>query len=475
MSCLHRTLVVSKKDPIQALMRQVSQQIFVADDVAEALEMVGHLRPDLVVFDDQATPSDVRRFAETADNVMPRIPIVAVQNESHGAEAFRHAGATDFLDSDTDVEGLRQIVAAMAPVANVATLPEDMARFFVDPSVAAIPIVGRSQAAQDEFRLLRMVALSRCNPILIVGETGTGKEMAARAVHQIRDAEGPFVAVNCAALTANLLESELFGHTKGSFTGADREKTGLFELAGSGTLFLDEVSEMPLDLQAKLLRVLQERTFRKVGGVQEIPCEATIVASSNRHLKGEVQANRFRRDLYYRLSVCPISLSPLRSPKRREDILVLAEYFLRTSAICPEKQGKITSLTKLAVETLQRHDWPGNIRELRNVMDRAILLENTNKIGLSSIVIDVEAFEPAQDSLVSAGLKDFSLAKAERELIARALKETGWQKTQAASLLGITRATLYAKVKQYNIERDTDISTSNKKPVTDPVLDPVEV
>ena len=475
MSCLQRTLVVSKRDPIQALMRQVSQQIFVADDVAEALEMVAHLRPDLVVFDDQATPSDVRRFAETADNVTPRIPIVAVQSESHGAEAFRHAGATDVLDSDTDVEGLRQIVAGMAPVANVATLPEDMARFFVDPSVAAIPIVGRSQAAQDEFRLLRMVAQSRCDPILIVGETGTGKEMAARAVHQIRDAEGPFVAVNCAALTANLLESELFGHTKGSFTGADREKTGLFELAGSGTLFLDEVSEMPLDLQAKLLRVLQERTFRKVGGVQEIPCQATIVASSNRHLKGEVQATRFRRDLYYRLSVCPISLSPLRSPKRREDILVLAEYFLRTSAICPEKQGRITSLTKLAVETLQRHDWPGNVRELRNVMDRAILLENTNKIGLSSIVIDVEAFEPAQDSLVSAGLKDFSLAKAERELIARALKETGWQKTQAASLLGITRATLYAKVKQYNIERDTDISTSNKKRVADPVLDPVEV
>jgi DNA-binding NtrC family response regulator len=222
---------------------------------------------------------------------------------------------------------------------------------------------------------------------------------------------------------------------------------------------------------------LQEKTFRKVGGVQEVTCQASVIASSNRHLKGEVQVGRFRRDLYYRLSVCPISLSPLRSPKRKDDIVLLAEYFVRTSAICPEKQGKITSLTKLAVETLERHDWPGNVRELRNVMDRAILLENTDKIGLSSIVIDPEAFEPRQDMSVAAGLKDFSLAKAERELIARALKETGWQKTQAASLLGITRATLYAKVKQYNIERETDSSRSNNMPAADPIpeAEPVEV
>jgi len=261
------------------------------------------------------------------------------------------------------------------------------------------------------------------------------------------------VAINCAALTATLLESELFGHIKGSFTSADRDKVGLLECAGDGTLFLDEISEMPLDLQAKLLRVFQERTFRKVGGVKDLPFQATIIASSNRHLRKEVSEKRFRQDLYYRLDICPIVLTPLSAPERREDIRLLAEYFLQTSSICGHQQTKVSSITPLALEALQRHDWPGNARELRNVIERAILLETTDTIGLRSIMI--EATETRERSVAPIGdrVRDFSLEKAERELIARALHETGWQKTQAASLLGITRATLYAKVRQYNIQR----------------------
>jgi transcriptional regulator with PAS, ATPase and Fis domain len=248
---------------------------------------------------------------------------------------------------------------------------------------------------------------------------------------------------------------------KGSFTGADREKTGLLELAGEGTIFLDEVSEMPMGLQAKLLRVLQEKNFRKVGGIKNITCNATIMVSSNRNLQKQIRANHFRRDLYYRLNICPITIAPLRAPERKEDIQLLAEYFLKTSTICPEKHHKITSLTKFAVEALEQHDWPGNVRELRNVIERAILLETTDKIGLSSIVINQAECDDLSDSPIPARLnhiKDFSLAKAERELIARALQETGWQKTQAATLLGITRATLYAKVKQYNIEKGSYIA-----------------
>jgi len=337
-------------------------------------------------------------------------------------------------------------------------------------------MVGRSRAFVKILGMIRLVAASRCNPVLIIGETGTGKELVANAIHNLRHLGEQFVAVNCATLTANLLESELFGHVKGSFTGADRDKIGLLELAGSGTIFLDEISEMPLDLQAKLLRVLQEKTFRKVGGVKNITCNATIIASSNRNLYKEMKAHRFRRDLYYRLSICPVIIAPLKSPDRREDIPLLAEYFLKTSTICPEKNNKITGLTNLALEALQKHDWPGNVRELRNVIDRATLLETTDKIGLSSIVIDTtesRSLDCARDKctsgidsrVVSSGsprvpdvhrdIKDFSLAKAERELIARALQETGWQKTQAAALLGITRATLYAKVKQYNIKKDS--------------------
>lgn len=316
-------------------------------------------------------------------------------------------------------------------------------------------MVGKSQAVLNALRMIRLVAGSRCDPILIVGETGTGKELAAKAVHLIRHPNDSFVAVNCAALTATLLESELFGHVKGAFTGADRDKTGLLELAGAGTLFLDEISEMPMDLQAKLLRVLQERTFRKVGGIKDIACDATIMASSNRNLKNEVQANRFRRDLYYRLNISPIVLAPLRAPERRDDISLLAQYFVETSTICPEKPNKITSLTRLALEALEKHDWPGNVRELRNVIDRAILLETTDKIGLSGIVIDPTESAQAAENPTAGTVRGFSLAKAERELISRALQETGWQKTRAAALLGITRATLYAKVKQYNITKDS--------------------
>ncbi len=238
---------------------------------------------------------------------------------------------------------------------NVTTRHED---HFVDASAAAVGFVGRSRSAANCLKMIRLVAASRCNPVLIVGETGTGKEVAARAVHALRHPDGPFVDINCAALTATLLESELFGHVRGAFTGADRDKTGLLEAAGAGTIFLDEISEMPLELQAKLLRILQERTFRKVGGVKDLDCQATIIASSNRDLKKEVREKRFRQDLYYRLNICPIRLPPLRSPERREDIPVLATYFLNTSTI-RQTAEKVTALTQLALEALVRHDWPG--------------------------------------------------------------------------------------------------------------------
>lgn len=327
--------------------------------------------------------------------------------------------------------------------------------FFAEDFAASVSMVGRSEAIKHTLKITKLVALSRCNPVLIVGETGTGKELAAEAIHFLRHPQERFVAVNCAALTANLLESELFGHVKGAFTGADREKTGLLELAGDGTLFLDEISEMPIDLQAKLLRILQERTFRKVGGIKNIKFNATIIASSNRNLRKETNANRFRADLYYRLNISPITIAPLRSPRRRQDIQLLAEYFLKTSTICPEKQNKITTLTKLATEALQKYDWPGNVRELRNVIERAILYETTDKIGLSNIVIDTDDL---CDEPTTGNIRNYSLVKAERELISRALQETGWQKTHAAALLGITRATLYAKLKQYNIQKGSGIA-----------------
>lgn len=454
MAELDRTLVISKKEQMQALARQVSKEIFVADDLAEAVEMVDLIRPDLVVFDEHTAPEHIADLIKRRADKQP-IPIVVM----HDRPITKPVGldTIEYIPTDCSPEALRQTICKIHHGTGQQLNASDLNRFYVDSSVAPVGMVGRSQAALEEFRLIKLVSASQCSPVLIIGETGTGKEVGARAIHLLRKTNEPFVAVNCAALTANLLESELFGHVKGAFTGADKDKVGLFELAGTGTIFLDEISEMPLDLQAKLLRVLQEKTFRRVGGIKEIPCQALIIASSNRQLKAEVEAGRFRRDLYYRLAVCPVTLSPLRSPKKRDDILVLSEYFLHTSSICPEKKGQITSLTKLAQEALLGHDWPGNIRELKNVIDRAIILENSNKLGLSSIVIDPERLGTIEVGSVCNDLKDLSLAKAEKELIARALKQTGWQKTQAASLLGITRATLYAKVKQYNIEPDPTV------------------
>lgn len=320
--------------------------------------------------------------------------------------------------------------------------------------------------------MLRLVAESGCDPVLILGQTGTGKELAARAVHAWQGswADGEsggdacpggdrqFVAVNCAALTANLLESELFGHVRGAFTGADREKTGLFELAGSGTILLDEISEMHLELQAKFLRVLQERTFRKVGGTKDIKCRATIIASSNRDLLEDAHEGKFRKDLYYRLAVFPVTLPALGNPQRCEDIMLLAEYFLHTSTI--SLAGKITGFDAEAVAMLKSHDWPGNVRELRNVVARAIMLTRSGRIPACNLRLETVSKAPDDEpdnksdrSFVEVDKDDFSLETAEREFILRALRQTGGQRTQAAALLGITRATLHAKLKRYQIDQ----------------------
>ena len=475
---LYKIVVVSKETQIQQLARQVGREIFAADDPAEALDIIETVRPDLILFDDHFGPDYIRELIDRTDKNSMDVPIIVISNNDgdtkHFTE-FMQMGVYDYIQTKDDYDRLEKIATQIKNEnQSKNTNPEtDIRDFFVEDYAASISLVGRSEAIIDKLKMIKLVAASRCDPVLIIGETGTGKELAAKAVHNLRHSNKPFVAVNCAALTANLLESELFGHVKGAFTGADREKTGLLELAEGGSVFLDEISEMPMNLQAKLLRILQEKSFRKVGGVKTINCTATIIASSNRNLYKEVQANRFRRDLYYRLNICPITIAPLRAPQRRMDIRLLAKYFLKTSTICPEKTNKITSMTNLAIEALEKHDWYGNVRELRNVIERAILLETTDKIGLSSIVIDPPEADELSDNPIVAGsdnIKNFSLAKAERKLIARALQETGWQKTRAATLLGITRATLYAKVKQYNIEKGSYIAKDAQDKIPAPSL-----
>ncbi len=344
---------------------------------------------------------------------------------------------------------------------NDETAPKGQEKFFCCFCPPGVEFAGKSEGTVHTLQIVQLVAASKCDPVLILGESGAGKEPGARAVHFWRYGDFTrFVPINCATLSANLLESELFGYVKGAFTGADREKTGLFEQARGGSIFLDEIGEMPTSLQAKLLRVIQQRTFRKVGGTEDTPIRVSIIASTNKLLLEAVEQGKFRKDLYYRLAVFPIVIPPLRDHSRSDDIVLLGEYFLDN----PRGVRRFT-LSEGAKHRLMEHDWPGNVRELRNVIERAKILEKGPEITPANVIFDHHFDSRSLTPVVlrsvedSSPGKDFSLQAAERELIIRALRETSGRRTQAAALLGITRATLHAKLKRYQI----DIPAARKK------------
>jgi nitrogen regulation protein NR(I) len=319
-------------------------------------------------------------------------------------------------------------------------------------------IVGQSPAMQEVFKMVGRISNSDA-AVMITGESGSGKELVARAIHQYSSRhDRPFLAINCAAIPENLLESELFGHEKGSFTGASAQRIGRFEQCDGGTLFLDEIGDMPLAIQSKLLRVLQDGTFSRVGGNQTIKTDVRIVAATNKNLEAEVSAKNFREDLFYRLNVVRLHLPPLRN--RREDIRLLAEYFLKR--VAAQKAKPQLQLSQDAVELLENHPWPGNVRELENTIQRAavlatsdVLLPKDLPLGQTTAVSTGEAAAaatPAPSSLEEAARVLFEAASAqpglellpwlEREFTRRAMESTGDNQVRAAKLLGITRATL---------------------------------
>lgn len=309
-------------------------------------------------------------------------------------------------------------------------------------------IVGQSPAMREVFQRVSAAAASR-GTVLVIGESGTGKELVARAIHELsQSTPAPFVPVNCSALPRELIESELFGYKRGAFSGATSEYQGLFRAAEGGSLFLDEVTEMTPDTQAKLLRVLQERAIRPVGAVREIPVNVRIIASTNRDPQVAVREGRLRADLYYRLNVNPIWLPPLR--ERREDIPLLVEYFLTYFSERLETRRREIDTKALAV--LQHYSWPGNVRELMNVIESAYTFGRADRITLAdmpgSIVLTPEVSHGVTGSAVVSPL---SFAASEREVIVRALTATGGNKLQAAKVLGISRKKLYAKIAKYDL------------------------
>ncbi|TWU59906.1 Transcriptional regulatory protein ZraR [Rubripirellula tenax] len=335
-------------------------------------------------------------------------------------------------------------------------------------------IIGNSPAMQEVYRITRRVAASNAS-VLILGETGVGKELIASAVHRLsRRSGGPFVRVNCGALSESLLESELFGHVRGAFTGAVANRTGRFEAAHGGTVFLDEINSTSLTLQVKLLRVLQEKEFERVGDTNTLSTDARIVAASNRDLMQEVRAERFREDLYWRLNVVPIEIPPLR--RRRDDIPSLVSFFLEHYNEVNDRY--VVHMGPGVIEAMQDYHWPGNVRELQNYIERAVVMAETDELtidvlpgcvtGLSETHDDDEPtagdFETLAKGLVSRGLSEAGSAaenvhstiveQIEREVIAQVLQSCGGVQTKAASRLGINRNTLHKKIKDYGLADD---------------------
>jgi transcriptional regulator with PAS, ATPase and Fis domain len=449
-SRLHATMVAigeAFEESERSLFASRFDKVVMLRDASSAPGLIESERPELAVAGADVHPDIVSGILRSVAAGTVRCPVVALTRgtDRDRDRRLKGEGAIELLSGPVTESAMKRLSALLTAVREQQLAAE---RFLCPHCPSSVPIVGHSAGMVRAMEMLKTVSESPCNPILILGETGTGKELAARAVHVWRCGDPEkFVAVNCATLNANLLESELFGHVKGSFTGADREKSGLLEVADCGTIFLDEISEMPLELQAKLLRFLQERSFRKVGGTADIPSHATVVASSNVSLYEQSLAGGFRRDLYYRLAVFPIELPPLRAPERRDDILLLAEYFTQVSKMV--RRGAVTGLSDEVRQQLLAHTWPGNVRELQNVIERALILEKTSLITPGSVAIDGQA--PRAPQPAAAPGSEFSLETAEKEFICRALQVAGWHRTRAADMLGITRATLHAKIKRYDI------------------------
>ncbi|MEZ4256422.1 MAG: sigma-54 dependent transcriptional regulator [Polyangiales bacterium] len=374
----------------------------------------------------------------------PGTPVIVVTGLSKMETAISamRAGAYDYLVKPIDGKVLGISVARAIKHRKLESEVTRLREAVVESRTSS-EIIGSSPSMRRVNDLIARVAPSDAT-VLIAGETGTGKELVARAIHSASErSEGPFVAINCAAVPASLLESELFGHAKGAFTDAKATRTGLFVRASGGTLFLDEIGEMPLDMQAKLLRALQEHVVRPVGSDQEISFDARIVAATHRDLEAEVAAGRFRQDLFFRIHVVRIDVPPLR--ERGNDVLKLATHFL--GALSSGANREAVSLTTPVAQRLLAYDWPGNVRELENCLEHAIALAQFSEITVEDLPERVRVFRPESHPFLGESEEEIiSLAELERRYIARVLRLVDGNKSRAAQLLGLDRRTLYRRL-----------------------------
>jgi len=438
----------SHRKMIDAVLSDEGYEIKQADDGQAAIDAVENGFYDLILMDIRMGKVGGLEALARIKEISPGIPIIimtAYASVDTAVDALK-AGAYDYLTKPLDIDELKILVGKALRFHQLEKeniyLKERLNDRFDFSN-----IIGRGPAMKTLFDTMALVAPSEAT-VLIFGESGTGKELIADAIHQNSPRkERPFIKVNCAALPETLLESELFGHEKGSFTGAVARKQGRFQLSHKSSIFLDEVAEMAPTTQAKILRVLQEREFEPLGGTQTIKVVTRVIAATNKNLEDEIKEGRFREDLYYRLNVVSLEVPPVRD--RREDVSLLADFFLKRYA---EKNKRILKgFTPRAIDLLMRYEWPGNVRELENVVERAVIMAR------GEMVTPAEFPEILQelDSEVKATYVNLSpgrtLKDVEQDMIIRTLEDTGGNRTHAAKILGISRRTLQLKLKEYGI------------------------
>jgi two-component system response regulator HydG len=417
-----------------------------AVDGNDALKKAVEFRPDVVLSDLAMPQTDGLWLLRALKEDLPECPVVFLTGRGTidaAVEAIRE-GAYDFIEKPVDPARLKTCIDRALEKKETLREVQGLRRRL--KQIGPSEFIGQSSVMRRVFELIERVAPAKAS-VAITGESGTGKEMVARSIHNLSARrDKPFIAVNCASIPPTLMESEIFGHERGAFTGANQRRPGVFELAHGGTLFLDEVGEIPIELQAKLLRVLEEARLRRIGGKAEIEVDVRVLCSTNRDLKAEIKSCRFREDLFFRLNVFQISLPPLRD--RREDIPLLVQYFVEK--FNSESGKHIVGMHPEALDLLKNYDWPGNIRELRNAVERAVILCDGDFIQRDHLPPDMAGRGPERQTFrLSYGLP---LDLLEKEYILGTLQRNGGNKARTAEILGVSEKTLYNKLNRYAAE-----------------------
>ncbi|MBL7136404.1 MAG: sigma-54-dependent Fis family transcriptional regulator [Candidatus Marinimicrobia bacterium] len=450
-------LIVDDDIGIRATLQEVLEaeghEVTTLMTAEDALSSLKKDEPDLILLDFKLPGMDGLKFLEHIKDRNSNIPVVMITSHANVSSAVTamKLGAWDYIEKPFNLD---RITLTVQKALDNKHKDEQIAYLQKEKNkhLGFNEIIGKSYQIEDIFKFIRQVANSPRTTVLIQGETGTGKELVARAIHynSVR-ASKPFIEINCSAFQEPLLEAELFGYEAGAFTGAIHRKKGLLELAHQGTFFLDEIGEMNIGLQSKLLKVIEDQSFRRVGGTKEIKVDTRIISATSRDLENKILENTFRQELYYRLNVASITLPPLR--ERKGDVLLLAEHFLRQYNA--EFKKSIKGLSPDAEIMLSEHSWPGNIRELKNTIERAVLFEESNYLSLKSISL----YESSVNRKIYNDKTEFdippggvSLIEIEKSLIEKALDYTNGNQTRAAKLLKISRETLKYRIKKFRIE-----------------------